>query len=285
MTSRFLASQNEKVTVLVAKQKITSGSVFKEPEQLFDMEERLRSDVPKNAVVSTDALKDQALKSALEKGDILVADNLVDKNKLGIEISIPPGFRAVGVKTTPEAIVGGFVLPGSHVDVIHTARGKQEDIKGQMILQNILVLAVDTIDTRQEGRAVLSTTVSLLVTPEEATVLAAAQNTGIISFSLRSKQDETVVDRKSKKEEPLPEPKTEPVEPTPGEPAKAPSAKVHTLIIINGPTQTKTTFTHDANGDTQTSTEQIGSEPAPSSPSSSLPPAPPPAKDNEAGNK
>jgi len=281
MTSRYLASQNEKVTVLVAKQKIAGYTQLKEVEQLFDLEERPRNEVPKDAVVSVDAAKDQVVSRTLERGDILAQGNIVDKNKLGIEVSIPPGFRAVGVRTTQEAVVGGFVLPGSHVDVIHTARGGNKDeVKGQMILQNILVLAVDQLDNRQEGRnAVVSTTVSLLVTPEEATVLASAQNTGIITFSLRSKQDDGTVAtaEKPKAKEPEPEPQTEP-KPEVKDPEQKVVGSKHTLTIINGQAVTKAQF----DGEAPPTIERTGPEPASRS---SLPPAPPAAKDNEAGSK
>jgi pilus assembly protein CpaB len=280
MTSRYLASQNAKVTVLVAKDKIAGYTALKQPEQLFDMEERPRNEVPKNAVVNMDAAKDQVINKGLDKGDILSSENILDKSKVGIEVSIPPGFRAVGVRTTQEAVVGGFVLPGSYVDVIHTGRGNKDEVKAQMILQKILVLAVDTMEKRPDDRsAVVSTTVSLLVTPEEATVLAAAQNTGVITFSLRSKQDDATVaieKAKPKEPEPLPEPE-KPVEVA--KDPEAPKVAPITVTIINGSSMTKAQFAVDGSSVT---TERFGPEPV--SPPA-LPPAPPSAKDNEAGSK
>jgi pilus assembly protein CpaB len=287
MTSRFLANQNEKVSVLVAKDKIAPWTQIKEPELQFDVEERPRNEVPKNTVFSPDAVKDQVLMKGLEKGDILVSDNIADKKAIGIEVNIPRGFRAVGVRTTQEANAGGFVLPGSKVDVIHTGRGSDKEVKGQMILQNVLVLAVDLMEKRPEDKAgMVPTTVTLLVTPEEATILAAAQNTGVITFSLRSKQDETrvVIDQPPPKPEPkVEQPKVEQPEPVvvaPPPPPPEPPAQVQKLTIFNGQSVTTTTWT-TKNGETETSTERSGPEPLP--PASFQPPAPPAAKDKEGG--
>ncbi|HMF13263.1 MAG TPA: RcpC/CpaB family pilus assembly protein, partial [Gemmataceae bacterium] len=58
------------------------------------------------------------------------------------------------------------------------------------ILQNMLVLAVDTVDQRDvEKKAIISSNVTLAVTPEEASALRLAQQMGELALSLRSSDD------------------------------------------------------------------------------------------------
>jgi len=61
-----------------------------------------------------------------------------------------------------------------------------------MILQNMLVLAVDTIDTRQgETKTIIGQTITLAATPEEATRLSLASSNGELRLLLKSASDTT----------------------------------------------------------------------------------------------
>jgi hypothetical protein len=88
--------------------------------------------------------------------------------------------------------VGGFVLPGSRVDVICTTRGA--DTTSKVILQNLRVLAVDQLvkeKAEQPGPTV--STVTLAARPEEATRLALASNLGDLRLALRAQGDDKAV--------------------------------------------------------------------------------------------
>src|ERR1700730_11368455 len=77
MTSRLLADRSEKVNVLIAKQKYAPWTPIKSPEDQFDQEERLKTEVPKTAVVKYEALKDHVLNKGIDKGEVVVAENLL----------------------------------------------------------------------------------------------------------------------------------------------------------------------------------------------------------------
>jgi len=152
MTSRLLADRSEKVTVLVAKQRFAPWTPIKNAEEQFDQEERLKVEVPKSVVVKYEALKDHVLIKGLDKGEIVVAENLLSKDKGGLEVLLPQGKRAVAIRTTAEKVAGGFVLPGSRVDVYHTIRRGDREAESRVVLQNILVRAVDQQAMKPEDK-------------------------------------------------------------------------------------------------------------------------------------
>jgi pilus assembly protein CpaB len=289
MTSRFLASQNEKVPVLVAKTKLGAGSFFKNPEEQFELEERAKTDAPRNAITSTEGLRDQILMKSLEKGEVLVTDYVKNKSEVGLEVVLPPGKRAVAVRTTQDAVAGGFVLPGSHVDVIHTLRNGDRETASKVLLQNILVRAVDQQDRRPEDRAgVVPATVTLEVTPEEALKLAAVKDIGSITLSLRPLGDGNVVAEELPKAKPVEPPPVEPVKPAEVADATPPPPKpeVKTLLIYNSSQLTRATFTIE-DGETKTTVDKSQlvdvPPPAPPPPAAVPPVSQTPPKEKEAG--
>ena len=69
----------------------------------------------------------------------------------GLPPAIPPGLRAVSVRVNEVIGVAGYVLPGTHVDVVATVSPTERahDMTSKVILTNVLVLAAGTkIDAR-----------------------------------------------------------------------------------------------------------------------------------------
>jgi len=193
MTSRLLADRNEKVAVLVARQKMAAWTPIKNPEEQFETEERTKNEVPKNAIVKFESLKDHVLIRALDKGEVVVAENLLSKEKGGLEVLLPPGKRAVAIRTTAEKVVGGFVLPGSHVDIYHTIKRNDKDAESRVLLQNILVRAVDQQAMKPDDKpAMIPTTVTFEVTPQQAQILTRVQDTGTLTLALRPYGDDHI---------------------------------------------------------------------------------------------
>ena len=64
----------------------------------------------------------------------------------GLTPAIPPGLRAVSVKVNEVIGVAGYVLPGTHVDVVATVSptANQADMTTKVILTNVEVLAAGT---------------------------------------------------------------------------------------------------------------------------------------------
>src|SRR5262249_48183779 len=89
--------------------------------------------------------------------------------------------------------VAGYVLPGTHVDVVATASptNKQEDTTTKVVLSNVEVLTAGTrIEQKgDDAKPVQVTVVTLLVTPEESERLSLASTEGKIQLALRNPLD------------------------------------------------------------------------------------------------
>lgn len=113
---------------------------------------------------------------------------------VGITSRIPDGMRAVALHSDQIIGVAGFLMPGTHVDVLVTYRNNNSpNPVTSTVLQNVEVLAVGhQLQPDSSGKAMDVDVVTLLLSPADAekAVLAAAQ--GTIHFVLRDGQDKTI---------------------------------------------------------------------------------------------
>jgi pilus assembly protein CpaB len=200
-TNKLIAERNkpveevEKVTVLVAKKKIPAMAYISKADEFFEPQEKSKNDVPKN--VLTD-MEDKDLRDgfrvsrSFSAGNFLTRDDLISKEMEGLAGKVPRGMRAFAIRVTAETLAGGFVLPGSKVDVVWTFRTNNNESGSLTILQDMLVLAVDTQAARNPDnpQTILGATVTLAVKPEEAQKMALAKNNGELSLALRNVSDD-----------------------------------------------------------------------------------------------
>jgi pilus assembly protein CpaB len=107
---------------------------------------------------------------------------------IGITAKIPNGMRLIALRTDEVVGVAGFLLPAPHVDVLvtlHTANSP--DPLTFTVLQDAEVLSAgQKTEPDPEGKATISTVVTLLVKPEDAERVALASNQGTVHFVLRN---------------------------------------------------------------------------------------------------
>lgn len=107
---------------------------------------------------------------------------------------LPSGMRAVSTRTSPQTGAGGFILPNDRVDVILTRRDpsgqRGDDYFSERVLSNVRVLAIDQTDEERNGRtAAVGNLATLELLPDQAEVLALAEQLGDLTLSLRSIAD------------------------------------------------------------------------------------------------
>ena len=115
----------------------------------------------------------------------------------GLPPTITPGMRAISIKVNEVIGVAGFVVPGTHVDVVTIiapdARGGQGDTVSRMVVSNVQVLTsgtrYDQEESRANGKPMRSTVVTLMVTPLDAERVALAQAKGELMLTLRHPLD------------------------------------------------------------------------------------------------
>ena len=114
----------------------------------------------------------------------------------GLPIIIRDGMRAVSVKVDEVIGVAGFVLPGTRVDVMLTLNKRDDRPQAitKTLLQNVQTLAAGQSVTRdKEGKPQTVTVITLLVTPNDAELLALASKEGRLQLALRNTLDTLTV--------------------------------------------------------------------------------------------
>ena len=110
----------------------------------------------------------------------------------GISGVTAAGMRAVSVRVDEASSVGGFVSPGTYVDVIAIMQPQLEGARqvSKVILQKVRVLAGgQQMQNRAEGKPTLVNTVTLEVTPAQAEKLKLAEAEGRLQLSIRNATD------------------------------------------------------------------------------------------------
>jgi pilus assembly protein CpaB len=98
---------------------------------------------------------------------------------------VGPGMKAVTIRVNDVEGVGGFVLPGDHVDVVLTRQIDKTQASTEIVLQNTRVLAVDQQADVRSDKAAIAKAVTLEVGTPEAQRLWLAASVGNLSLLLR----------------------------------------------------------------------------------------------------
>jgi pilus assembly protein CpaB len=115
----------------------------------------------------------------------------------GLAGRIPDGMRAIALRSDEVMGVAGFLLPGSHVDVVvtyHTDKSP-EPVTATVLQDSEVIAAGHQIQPDPEGKPATVTVVTLLLTPEDAERAVLASTQGAIHFILRSNSDKQKVEQ------------------------------------------------------------------------------------------
>jgi pilus assembly protein CpaB len=156
-----------------------------------------RASLPAGAFQTVDQLSKAgaprtAMRSIAPNEPVLVAKLSGAGGKTNLSGTLTPGMRAVSIRSSDVAGVGGFVLPGDRVDVLLTrtaGAGDHPQTLIQALAENALVLAVDQSNDVENDKPVVAKAVTLEVTPDQAQAVTLAQSVGTVSLSLRQVAD------------------------------------------------------------------------------------------------
>jgi pilus assembly protein CpaB len=114
----------------------------------------------------------------------------------GLPPTITEGMRAVSIRVNEVVGVAGFVIPGTRVDVLVTAKAGQgagQETQTRVVLSNVQVLTAGTRYDQErataEGKPIPTSVVTLLLTPQDAEKLTLASEEGRIMLTLRNPLD------------------------------------------------------------------------------------------------
>lgn len=129
----------------------------------------------------------------INENELILPTKLASKESgAGLPAMIPEGMRAVSVKVNDVIAVAGFVVPGTHVDVLLTGNPGTggAEMTTTTVLQNVPVLAAGQKMQRDpSGEPQNVPVITLLVNPEDAQKLTLASSEGRIQLALRNPLD------------------------------------------------------------------------------------------------
>ena len=141
---------------------------------------------------SVDQVVGRGLIQPVQANELLTETKLAAKEAgAGLAPSIPPGMRALSVKTNDVIGVAGFTVPGARVDVVVVVKDRDNSM-ARVVVSNLQVLTAGTkydIEQAKDGKPMPSNVVTLLVTPDQAERISLAQTNGSITLVLRNPLD------------------------------------------------------------------------------------------------
>lgn len=241
LTSQLIAQRSREVDLVVAKKAIPQWTPIKNPEEFFEVRKWKEQDAPQGAVSDIKLLKDRVVLKDIEADKPVAETMLQDKNKVGLEGMLDPKSRAIAIVVNAASTAGGFVQPGSKVDVVHTTR-TSVGADPKLVLENVLVRAVDQQPVRPEDKAsMVATTVTLQLSPEQALKLCMYKDTGTLTLLLRPFGDTSVLEANK---DPIKVPDQDPKVVKNDERKRK---KGFIQLIMNGPAAKQTPFIKEEN--------------------------------------
>jgi pilus assembly protein CpaB len=193
--------QIQTVRVVMAKENLPAG-VAVQPAQLQVMEWPSEY-APLGGIQVIEEVVHRIPRREITIGEPVLEQLLLEEGRQsGLTALIEANHRAMSVKADAVVGVGGFIQPGSRVDVVahlkNVDRDKGRQPYARTILQNVKVLAIDENFERSEGaEPALASVVTLEVDPTEAQLLSYASAEGTLRLALRSEVDDNLVKLKN----------------------------------------------------------------------------------------
>ena len=144
---------------------------------------------------SMETLVGKMAKVDIHAGEQIVADRITgigDRDASKLAMLVEQGKRAVTIAVDEVTGLNHMIRPGDRVDVIaHVGQigpGGEEEPTSLTVVENVPVLAVDNV-MKSQGKSEGYSTVTLMVTPDQANELDWSENSGSLRITLRTPLD------------------------------------------------------------------------------------------------
>jgi len=152
-------------------------------------------------LIAPDAIKDikeidnsRAIRDIKAKEQVRRSDLAKSNEVVSLAYVVPPGMRAISIAAGEVQSVGTAVKPSDEVDILATyvdPVNRAETTK--TILQKVTVVAVNRGQTDAAGKEGASSSMTLLVKPEQVELLTAADRQATLRVSLRPLGDTNII--------------------------------------------------------------------------------------------
>lgn len=191
------------VNVIVAKERLPYGTVLR--GKMLRWQAWPEDALPPGAFTEAEALlgdKDipreeraRIVLRQIEPGEAILASKITGfGERARMAMQLGDGKRAVAIPIDPISGVAGFISPGDRVDVLMVRNVGNGNMESKVILQNLLVIAVDHETNTEANRPQNARTATVEVSPTDAQKLALARNLGRLSLTLRALDNHAIKD-------------------------------------------------------------------------------------------
>jgi pilus assembly protein CpaB len=205
--NQFLQSMSQQTGVVVATVDIPAKTRIESSMlKTVDVNAKDQTTLVPNALKHVTEAVGSVTLVPLKAGDVLVSEEeklvrpdqsvegSIEDPSLSKSYFIPPDQRAISLKIDAEGSLGFSLKSGDKVDVIFTSLNMETGgIYAKTILRNITIFEVSSISEkdRQSNTNLVLQNVTLLVSPEEAQMLALSKRKGKIDFILTPLKPDT----------------------------------------------------------------------------------------------
>lgn len=183
------------VTVAQARVDLSKDSVI--TQEMIEMTELPGNYIHPDAVQKSEDIVGKIALSDISSGEIILKQKVLEPGAKADRLAyqIPNSKRAVTIGVDSIGGVAGFVQEGDHIDIYATldvpATGGTGDEEAYTVLalQDIMVLAVGMGSSSEKSKEGAAKTITVAVSPQEASPLILASERGVIRLALRSPVD------------------------------------------------------------------------------------------------
>ena len=189
------------VDVLAAARSLPAGTLMKDED--FTKKAVPSAEVPQGALTDIPdvraGLRGALLRNYLDAGKVLMAGDILHPRDRGFLAAVlAPGARAISVGVDAVTGNGGLIWPGDRVDVILTQQMDEKDAPlakryvAETVLNDVRVVAVDqsiaqgAVASGDNATGRVARTVTLEVTPDQASRAAVADRLGKLTLAIRA---------------------------------------------------------------------------------------------------
>lgn len=189
---RSVRAEAEMKTLIVAKADLPMGAMIT-AEDVRPVDYPVNA-FPQGGFENIEDVVDRSVTGQILANEPVIVGRVTEKGAgFGLAPLIKQGYRAIAVAVNQVSGVSGFILPGSKVDVLLTARGVgggNENLT-TTVLENVTVLSTGhSQEADANGQPQNVPVVNMLLKPEDARLLTLATQEGRIQLVLRNPKDD-----------------------------------------------------------------------------------------------
>lgn len=181
------------ISVITAKQRLERGDRISidNADGLLSWTQWPETAVPQGSFVNVEALfgagnrQYRTVLRAIEPGELVLKTKVSGFGEgARVATRVSEGKRAFTIPVDAVRGVAGLIAPGDRVDILLTRKINQMPTTS-VILQDVLVIAMDQASNEENNRARVARTATVEIDPAQVSKLALAQSVGSLSLSLR----------------------------------------------------------------------------------------------------